>query len=341
VSYDLTCTQLEVISCGVPQGSILGPLLFLLYINDIHLSSKFFNFVLFADDTNIFFSGSNLKFVFSTVNTELTNLNDWFKANKLSVNIDKTKYILFIKPSKTDSIPLKLPDLFINNIKVKRVHSMKILSIIFDDHLNWKNHIQLVENNISKALGILYKTKHLLNRMSLKSLYFSFIHSHISYCNIAWASNYSSFLKKIYNKQKQASRIILNADRYACAEPLLTEINVLNIYKLNIYRSLIFMFKIHNNMLPAYFQPHFTLINHKYSTRHSIGNFLIPTTSLKKSDFSITCRGPRLWNSILNKDIKNITSIDLFKKTVKRYLLNLNNKKILLYFKKNNYILIC
>ncbi|XP_065684224.1 uncharacterized protein LOC136096636 [Hydra vulgaris] len=127
VTYDLTYTQLEVISCGVPQGSILGPLLFLLYINDIHLSSKFLNFVLFADDTNIFFSGSNLKFVFSTVNTELINLNEWFKANKLSVNIDKTKYILFTKPSKTDNIPLKLPDLFINNIKVKRVHSMKIL----------------------------------------------------------------------------------------------------------------------------------------------------------------------------------------------------------------------
>ena len=137
------------------------------------------------------------------------------------------------------------------------------------------------------------------------------------------------------------SRLILNAGRYACAEPLLKKINVLNIYKLNIYQNLLFMFKIYNNMLPTYFQPHFTLINHKYSTRYSISNFLIPTTSLRKTDFSITCRGPRLWNYFLNRDMKNMTSIKLFKRAVKLYLLDISNKNILLYFYKNIYILIC
>ncbi|XP_065673940.1 uncharacterized protein LOC136090891 [Hydra vulgaris] len=95
VPYDLTCSPFESINCGVPQGSILGPLLFLIYINDIYLSSKILNYIIFADGTNVFFSDSNLKNIFYIVNTELIYLNEWFEANKLSLNIEKTKYILF------------------------------------------------------------------------------------------------------------------------------------------------------------------------------------------------------------------------------------------------------
>ncbi|XP_065652667.1 uncharacterized protein LOC136079922 [Hydra vulgaris] len=119
VPYDLTCSPFESINCGVPQGSI--PLLILNYINDIYLSLKILNYIIFADDSNVFFSDPNLKNIFYIVNTELIYLNEWFKANKLSLNIEKTKYILFAKSSKSENLPLKLPELTINNIKIKRL----------------------------------------------------------------------------------------------------------------------------------------------------------------------------------------------------------------------------
>ena len=94
IEYDLKQTELSEITCGVPQGSILGPLLFLIYINDLHSFSKIIKSILFADDTNLFFSHSNVKTLFKTVNEELVKIDEWFKANKLSLNIDKTQYSL-------------------------------------------------------------------------------------------------------------------------------------------------------------------------------------------------------------------------------------------------------
>jgi len=151
------CSRLRKILCGVPQGSILGPLLFLIYINDLHKSSSALNCILFADDTNLFYSSKNIKTIFHTVNNELTHINEWFKANKLSLNITKTKYTLFMKSSRADNLPLKLPNLNINKISINRAYSMKFLGIIIDEHLNWKEHIKLIENKTSKNLGIMYK----------------------------------------------------------------------------------------------------------------------------------------------------------------------------------------
>ena len=99
------------ILCGVSQGSILGPLLFLVYVNDLYISSKSLQFILFADDTNIFLSGKDLKSIFLTLNKELEKVSEWFRANKISLNASKTHYIAFMKPSQSDDIPLKLPPL--------------------------------------------------------------------------------------------------------------------------------------------------------------------------------------------------------------------------------------
>ena len=205
-------TEYKNVICGVPQGSILGPLLFLIFINNICHSTPLLEAILFADDTNLFYSHNNVKELFRTMNAELSHLNDWFCANKLSRNTDKTKYVLFHKAKSKDNLPLVLPDLFINDVKIKRENSLKFLGVMIDENLTWKTHIELVENKISKSVGIFFKESCYLNSKSLRSIYFALVHPFINYANIAWASTNKTYLKRILEKQKQAARLISSGD---------------------------------------------------------------------------------------------------------------------------------
>ena len=122
------------------------------------------------------------------VNQELENVNHWFVSNKLSLNIKKTKYSFFHKPSQRENIPLVLPKLIINNYEIQRRESIKFWGGLLHENLSWKEHIEYNENKIAKNLGLLYKAKHYLNKRSLLVLYYSFIHTYINYGNIAWRS---------------------------------------------------------------------------------------------------------------------------------------------------------
>ena len=126
---------------------------------------------------------------------------------------------------------------------------MKFLGVLLDDCLTWKNHIQMIENKISKNVGILYRSKFLLNQKSLTGIYFSFIHVYINYTNIAWSSTNPSKLKKILNKQKHASRIILSEEINTHSRPLMKKLGILNIFQVNILQTLLFTFKTKNEML--------------------------------------------------------------------------------------------
>lgn len=307
-------TKTKKITYGVPQGSILGPLLFLIYINDLHNASSLVNLILFADDTNLFYSHINIKTLFETVNLELDLINEWFKANKLSLNVKKTKYTLFCKKSKLDDLPLILPPLIINNTNIKRECHISFLGVILDETLNWKKHIEITENKISKNIGILYKARPFLDLKCLKQLYYSFVNSYLNYCNIAWASTNKSNLKKLYNKQKHACRIIFREDRYTSVKHRLKQIEALDIFQLNIYQILLFMFKIKNGTSPALFHDQFEKIHHKYETRYSQHSYQIPKAFLKAKRLSIRYRGPFLWNLILSEKLKTETSLYSFKR---------------------------
>ena len=138
------CTTFESITYGVPQGSILGPLLFLIYVYYLPNATNILDPIMFADDTNLFYSHHNIKTLLSTVNEELEKLGDWFTANRLSLNIKKTKYTFFHKNSVKDNIHLKLPDLHISNKSIERKSSIKFLGVMLDEHIAWNDHIHAI-----------------------------------------------------------------------------------------------------------------------------------------------------------------------------------------------------
>ena len=160
VQFNQSRSSDQIMRCGVPQGSVLGPLLFLIYINDLPNATNLTETVLFADDTSIFYSHSNITHLIATLNNELNNINIWMKANKLSVNIEKTNYIVFKSRQK------KINDnfaLFYDTKLLKQKHDVNFLGVYIDENLNWKPHINHVCNKISKSIGILYKSRFYLS----------------------------------------------------------------------------------------------------------------------------------------------------------------------------------
>ena len=166
VTYDGEKSETKHITCGVPQGSILGPLCFITYMNDIfHASKNLFN-ILYADDTSILLSGSDLQ------KLELELISEWPKANKLTLNIDKTYYMVFHRGRRKFKNNIQL---VINDMKIRETKIIKYLGVIIDSKLNWIDHITYVKNKVAKGIGIIWKASKLLNKKALLNLYHTFI----------------------------------------------------------------------------------------------------------------------------------------------------------------------
>ena len=199
VTFNGFNSELKEINCGVPQGSILGPLLFLIYINDLHYSIKFCKVHHFADDTNLINFNSSIKVINKQVNKDLKTLSNWLNANKICLNVSKTELVLFRSAKKQLDFGLKLK---LNGKRLYPTNSVKYLGVKIDEHLTWKPQIDGISTKLNKANAILSKVRHFVDQKTLKAIYHAIFESHLYSSSLVWAQNFNS-TKRLFILQKK------------------------------------------------------------------------------------------------------------------------------------------
>ena len=317
--------------CGVPQGSVLGPLLFLIYINDIHRSSDKFNFHLFADDTNLLYSDKNPKTLEYIVNTEFAKVYDWLQANKLAMNFKKSNFVMFYPYQKNLNYQISV-SIFDKKVgkyfSLERKEYLKYLGVLFDEHLTWKHHIDYVASKISKTVGIIARLRHFVPFQVVTSIYRSLILPYLSYGITIWGNTSQIFLKKLLVLQKRVLRIMHFANNRDHAVPFFKNTTNLPVNMLYFESVSKLMYDVNNDLAPKNITDLFTQVAtvHTYGTRASIaGNYQIKysRTTLQKNAFSRV--GAKIWNS-LPKYIRNLKRKE-FAKEMHTLLLNILNNE--------------
>ena len=203
-----TSKELQV-TCGVPQGSVLGPLLFLVYINDFPTVSKILTFYLFADDTNIYYESSNTFDLQRKINIELKKVKKWLDANKLALNIEKTNFVLFHSPTwkSTDPIIIRF-----GRKKDRQEKFVKFLTVLLDETLSFRFHLAELSKKLSRVTGIFFTCRHLLPLEVLKTLYYAMFFPFIHHGIVVWGLTHKSYLNSIYIIQKRAIKAMTFSD---------------------------------------------------------------------------------------------------------------------------------
>ena len=316
VDYNGHMSTTKSITSGVPQGSILGPLGFILYVNDIPNAAPDLSFILYADDTSAFTSHHDIHQLNEIMSNGLNKLNTWFKSNKLSLNLKKTNYMLFGTQHKTKQLNNQL-QISIENTNINHVNAAKFLGITIDQNLTWRKHIDELSKKCSRSIGILYKVRQFLPETALLSLYYTMFLSHINYGITVWGSASETEKERIHILQKRALRAISNSEYRCASNPLFIKYNQLKINDLCELDRGTFMYKYCNNLLPHIFNNMFSTNsdNHAYTTRHA-SDFQYPKIKLEFSAKSMRYLGVKNWNNI-PADIQCSKSLQIFKSKYK------------------------
>ena len=228
-----------VISTGVPQGSILGPLLFIIFIIDLPKISTFFSARLYAGDTSLTASGSDLDSLLCEINNHLPAVYDWLCSNKLTLNLTKTKYIIFMSRQK-ESYNL-YPPLTVANVYLYKSSCVKYLGVYIDCHLTWHDHIDYICGKISKNVNIMVKLKRHVSEATLVSLYYSLIYPYLTYASTLWGKNYNAPLSQIVKLQNKAVRVINDVPHYLSLHllkfPDIVKLNTCMLFYVNFYNE--------------------------------------------------------------------------------------------------------
>lgn len=317
VAYNNHNSSYLPITCGVPQGSILGPFLFLCYINDLPNVSNLITPLIFADDTNLFITGKDPNTLITILNEELIKITEWTNANKLSLNTEKTKYIVFSKPKSRIIINTQL---VFNNEIISSLQHVKFLGVYLDNKMTWNIHINHICKKISKGIGIICKARKSLDEKTLITLYHSFVYPYVSYGIEIWGKAINNYLSSIFRLQKKVLRIIAHVKMRTESAPLFHKFRILSVYQVHQLQILIFMYKYVNGLIPVVFDDFFERLNEIRSTRND-GLFRIPLVRTVILQRALRYQGVFIWNYYYNR-INHYVGYITYKKHVKRYLLN-------------------
>ena len=311
-NHDSTKT---LVTTGVPQGSVLGPILFLIFINDLPSISKNIFFSLFADDSCLSLADDDLFALISKANLEVDTFYKWCVDNRLSINIIKTFYLLFTNKQTAHLPAIVMRNNFSYDV-IKRVTHTKFLGVIYDDRLTFSYHINMLCNKLSRSSSLLYQLRDFLPTYILKKLYYAHVFPHLNYCNVIWANTYQTHLNPLIIIHKRIIRNIAKAEFLQHTEPIFKSLKILNIENIRKLNLAMSMFKQinYNEYDLALMTP-----DHDHFTRHR--NLLtIPPHRTTLITNSFIVQSVKLWNQI-PPSIKTAQSIISFKSKVTNYLL--------------------
>ena len=312
VSVNGTDSNSKEIHYGVPQGSILGPLLFVIYTNDLPNLDKLAKFILYAIDANIIITGNDMCEVKRKAEDLAAQLLTWVNANGLLLNLKKTNYMVFCKRNVNKEI-----DLVINGTPIKHVSEAKFLGVIIDEGLTWKAHITGLRAKMSRYTGVLFKIKHLLPQEARILIFNSFVQSHINYCSLVWGFSAKSNIESLFAKQKNGIRAIMPGHvRYffdpetntlpSGTKKAFSYLNVLTIHNMIAKNAVTFMFKLyyHKSSLPDSIVELFPSDTPQPSgMNHEINSDWLKNYGTVSYRNSIFYKGPLLFNSIFKLDL--------------------------------------
>lgn len=309
VDLNGSCSTEREFTIGVPQGSCLGPLLFLIYVNDFPLVSSQLTSVLFADDTTVSCSHHSYENLVALMNSELIKIKNWTDSNRLTINISKTNAIVY--SNRTILNPDNFP-IILNNNPVNLVHESKFLGVVIDEKLNFAKHISQITNKISRNIGIFYRIRRFFPIKARLQFYYSFIYPYLSYCVIVWGATYNVHLNNLITMQKRMIRLIGDSSFLAHTTPLFYKFSLLKLEDIFRYNVSMYMYKNHQN---SNFR-----VQHNYHTRFR-NRPLSSYNRLTLSQHSVDFIGPNVWND-LPQSVRDSSSIPVFKSRTKNYLIS-------------------
>ena len=307
------------VSCGVPQGSVLGPLLYLVYVDSMRFYIPGASMTSFADDTALVVAAKTLEELVQKANRALQGLSDFVGISLLSINAAKSNYILFSRTGVSPNLPSEIA---INGDVLKRVEEVRYLGFILDQNLSWRRHGDVVACKVARGLGILRRFQHFLPSHILVLLYHSLIAPYINYGCMIWASNFTCNFKRVQIQQNKAVRLIGKYDTGVLStESIFRKLRILNVGQIRDFQIGIFVFQSLNGLAPDVFSNFFRFNSfyHGYATRNA-GDLVSEPRSTVRSSHVARHSGPVVWNTFPDS-IREAESVPQFKNRLKKHLL--------------------
>ncbi len=299
------------LKCGAPQGSNLGPFLFLLYINDLPRCLQTTKARLFANDTTLSISASTVDEIESKLNHDLLNVNEWLIANKLTLNETKTEFMIIGSRQRVPSFE-QGPIIKLGNQVIKRVPNKKTLGVILNEHLTWNKHIDEQNKKISNNIALLRRAKSFVPEHILNKMYNAFVIPNFYYCSTVWNDGHKNKLTKLSKLQKKAARVITGASYDERSNEIFRKLDWMPIHKSLSIRENIVTLKALTANSPNYLTEMFNFCsNETYNLRSNFCQLFLekPNTNFLKKSFSY--RAAKSWNNLPDNIRQNVDNITL------------------------------